>query len=453
MGFESPHYINWATKQRLQTRLTPSEQGGPVVDNTTHAFYKIVPPEKYFDKHPEYFGMGEDGKRKRVAHQLCTTNPEVIEIVAIKVREHFRNNPDADFISLAQEDNVNWCRCENCRKYDTKEVLEKVIEKDVFSKINVISDGLWAFLNAVAEKVYPEFPDKKIYTLAYNSTIFPPRNIKPHPMIMPFICHMAPANYACPINKTNDQQNSRFADIIKQWRQTGIELGYFAYTTKGMWEQNPWPIFRRQVADIRCLHRNKFMGYESQTLEGHWGQMGINYYIMAKALWNPDLDIEATLKDYFDHAFGPSARAMEHYYNAIEKAFTAPGNFIHHLAFRETKQFITPEVIEECDKALEEAYANCTDDIIRNRIEIVDIPYRYAKMYRKSFDLFEEGYVAEAYKLLGEACKFAEKNDGRDSLMFENIWSYLMVYYINARYCLNPQKAEKSDAHKEDLLV
>jgi len=223
-----------------------------------HAFYEFVPPEEYFDEHPEYFEMDEAGDRKRKEGQLCTTRPEVVEFVAAGVRRYFEENPTASYISPSPSDYLTWCRCEDCRRLDSGEVFRKAITRDTFRDFTVVSDGLWHFLNAVAERVASEFPDKKLYC--------------------------------------------------------------FAYTRKTMWEQNPWPIARRLVRDIRYLRRNNFIGFFSQGGEQAWGQLGVNYYLMAKALWDPGCDVEAILDDYFRHTFGPASASMKRYYDTMEEA-------------------------------------------------------------------------------------------------------------------------------------
>ena len=53
------------------------EYGGAVrIINFVHSFYKYLPPEKYFDAHPEWYSE-INGKRKHEHAQLCLTNEEM----------------------------------------------------------------------------------------------------------------------------------------------------------------------------------------------------------------------------------------------------------------------------------------------------------------------------------------------------------------------------------------
>ena len=425
-GFKSECYVDWATKHRMQV-ITPSaqfpERGGSIVGTMGHAFYEFVPPEEHFEAHPEYFEMDESGDRKREKGQLCTTRPEVIELVAAGVRRYFEENPTASYVSLSPSVYLTWCRCEDCRRLDSGEVFRKAITRDTFKDFTVVSDGLWHFLNAVAERVAPEFPDKKLYCFAYNQYLYPPRKIKPHPMVMPSICHMSPANYARALDDPADEENGAFRDIVGEWRETGIDLFFYAYTRKTMWEQNPWPIARRLVGDIRYLRQNNFIGFFSQGGEQAWGQLGVNYYLMAKALWDPDCDVAAILDDYFRHTFGPASASMKRYYDTMEEAFSAPGNFVHHVAPAESQQILRPEIVAECDEAIRTAYEEASDEVIRGRIELVDLAYRYAKHFRAAHDAHarwtqaaERGDLERAVTEMAAAVSLCDENASKDAL-------------------------------------
>lgn len=59
-----------------------------------HTFRVLVPPEKYFSKHPEYFSL-VNGKRLRDRTQLCPMNEDVIRICTERILDEMRKQPDA----------------------------------------------------------------------------------------------------------------------------------------------------------------------------------------------------------------------------------------------------------------------------------------------------------------------------------------------------------------------
>jgi hypothetical protein len=71
-----------------------------------HTFHKFIPEELFFKDHPEYFALRGD---KRTPTQLCLTNETVLEIVKDSVASLFQQYPDAQVISVSQDDNTQYC--------------------------------------------------------------------------------------------------------------------------------------------------------------------------------------------------------------------------------------------------------------------------------------------------------------------------------------------------------
>ena len=60
-----------------------------------HTFYPLVPPEKYFDAHPEWYSL-VNGKRTHDGAQLCLSNPQLRDFMVERVKEWLREAPDAE---------------------------------------------------------------------------------------------------------------------------------------------------------------------------------------------------------------------------------------------------------------------------------------------------------------------------------------------------------------------
>ena len=71
----------------------PEEYGGHVdYDGMfVHTAAQIVPPDKYFKEHPEYFAQRPDGTR--TTSQLCPTEPGVVKIAIEYVRQVLKDKP------------------------------------------------------------------------------------------------------------------------------------------------------------------------------------------------------------------------------------------------------------------------------------------------------------------------------------------------------------------------
>ena len=56
---------------------------------------------------------------------------------------------------------------------------------------------------------------------------------------------------------------------------------------------------------------------EEANGHGNWSAHGLDYYVLCKALWNPDLDVAANIADYCRAAYGPAAEVMQQYHDTL----------------------------------------------------------------------------------------------------------------------------------------
>ena len=81
-----------------------------------HTFTWLVPGEKYFAEHPEYFAL-LGGERTAAGNHLCTSNKDVQRIILQGVQEKF--DLGYDIVSLGQADGYTRCECEPCEAMDS----------------------------------------------------------------------------------------------------------------------------------------------------------------------------------------------------------------------------------------------------------------------------------------------------------------------------------------------
>ena len=106
-----------------------------------HTFDELVPANKYFASHPEYFPL-VNGKRipgGMYTGQICLSNKDVLKLVIKTALEWIKANPGMKIISISQSDNEIRCQCPECL----------AIEKEEESA----SGPVIRFVNAVADAV------------------------------------------------------------------------------------------------------------------------------------------------------------------------------------------------------------------------------------------------------------------------------------------------------------
>lgn len=224
--------------------------------NAMHIWHRVLPPQEYFEKHPEYYAL-INGKREPA--QLCTTNQEVIKIFINSIITYFSKHPDIEVYSLSPEDNFKFCECPNCRALDVVE--------------GSITDRLIVFFNAVAEGVTKYYPNKKLAFYAYLNYTEPPVNVLPHSALIPVICH-TPWEF-CHNHAITDPQcwaNARFRKVVEGWVKFSSEVYIREYYGHFYW-YGLWPILHSIEADMDFYRAVGIKGIISESHE-HWGVAG-----------------------------------------------------------------------------------------------------------------------------------------------------------------------------------
>src|SRR5439155_6134630 len=78
----------------------------------------------------------------------------------------------------------------------------------------------------------------------------------------------------------------------------------------------------RFAEDFRHLAANRMMGTDFDSCCQHWATEGLNYYVVARLHWDPTANVDAIIDDYCQSGFGPAAKTMRRYYDALESLFT-----------------------------------------------------------------------------------------------------------------------------------
>ena len=151
-----------------------------------HTFRTLIPPDKYYSDHPEYFAM-VDGERtitdsKTHENQLCTSNQDVILELANNLIDTLDAEPGIEIITLSPNDGGGFCECENCNALDEP-------GRGWFAKY---SNRLAVFTKEVSGIVKEKYPDVLIKVGAYAMYARPPLNedYKPEDNQIIQLCHL-----------------------------------------------------------------------------------------------------------------------------------------------------------------------------------------------------------------------------------------------------------------------
>lgn len=268
------HYHAWFKRNR---------QGGHFKVNAGHAYEAYIPYSE-FAKHPEWFGL-VGGKRQPM--QLCVSNPEVQQRVIEGVLELFERNPQQQMASVEPNDGGGYCECDGCKA------------------IGSPSDQAFYLANLVAKAVRARYPDKWVGLLSYAFHSEPPR---------------FPIEKGVYVQVTTGFRYTKlsFEEQVSRIRQLGADVGLYDYYNVPEWS---WDLpgasqaarFHELAENLQRYHR---LGLNTVSTQASidWITSGPGYWIAAQLMWNPKLDAKSLAEDFFQKAFGASAKPMKRLY-------------------------------------------------------------------------------------------------------------------------------------------
>jgi len=297
---------DWAARNgsNSQSARLKEKHGGQITyKGFVHTFYALVPPDPYFKTHPEWFSLVK-GQRTGERAQLCTTDPELRKFIVQRVKEWLRESPDANIISVSQNDHAGACECPRCAAVDEREGSH--------------AGSLLELVNYVAEQIGPEFPNVMVDTLAYQYTRKAPKTLRPRQNVIIRLCSIE-CNFAQPLTH---ESNRSFAQDIRDWHRLTNRLYVWDYTTDFSHYLLPFPNYYVLGANVRFFHQNGVVGlFEQGAYQSFSNEMSeLRAWVLAQLLWNPYQDDGKLIREFLEAYYGaPSARYIRDYLNLISK--------------------------------------------------------------------------------------------------------------------------------------
>lgn len=354
-----------AAKHKSNQGITEDYLGGGVdyTGGLCHTFAYIVPYDLYFAEHPEYFSrVGGTYKGGQYDGQLCLTNPDVLEIAKAYVRNLLKENPDAKLISVTQNDNQTYCKCDNCKKIMEEEGSPAGL--------------MLRFVNAVADDIAADYPGVTIDTFAYQYTRTPPKITRPHENVQIRLCSIE-CCFSHALDDPDCKNNKKFMEDLEGWSKLTDNLHVWDYTTNFGNYSLPFPNLGvlRENAAIFASHSVTGL-FEQGTYNGQGGELGeLKAYLLAKLLWDPYMSQEEYqyhINDFLEGYYGPGWQAVRDYIDAMQ-----PGTEGRHCGiFGQNGYYgIELETLEDIKRKWDEAEASASPEqklrLERSRVSLM----------------------------------------------------------------------------------
>jgi hypothetical protein len=354
LWYEPAFDDSWARWHRLRRPADKQNDWGLFV----HTFNTLCPADRYFKDHPEYFTWNG---ALRSSGQLCLSNDTVRQIVIASLREKISAKPDAQYWSVSQNDNYDYCKCPRCAASD--------------KRFGSPAGTLLAFVNGVAAS----FPDKTISTLAYQYTRQAPKGIRPAKNVSICLCSIEcnrgnPISTGCP----------DFARDVQEWSQLTKNLMIWDYVVQFRSYACPFPNWPTLQPNLRLFRQNGVrMLFEQGSGHDRSEFSDMRAYLLAKLMWNPDARVDSILADFGAGYYADAYPRIRGYVDTMIANLKRGDQYLWIYGTPQSYQnsFGTLALLKNYRQVGQAALTSVGGDtVLQRRVSAAFLPVRYALM-------------------------------------------------------------------------
>ena len=340
----------------------------------THTMGRLLPADKYFKSHPEYFAYRNFHRINN--GQLCLSNPSVLRIITKEIMSVIERYPKHLFYDVSQNDNQGYCTCKSCVK------LEK--------KYGGHSGLMIWFVNQVARKVKKKYPNKYIGTFAYQYTRNAPSNIKPEDNVVVRLCDIE-CCFAHSLSSGCDEKNSAFMKDLKDWSKLTNNLYIWDYIVNYSNYMVPFPNIQVLGPNLKTFSEygaiEVFEEAQSATLGNAFEEL--KCWVVAQLMWNPEQDTHNLVSQFVNDYYESSAKDIMDYY---ELCLSLIGKRTYLSCFSNpTKAPYTDEFIDKAYNILNRALKHAGNEVVFERVQKVMLQPMALECARHPQEFYKRG--------------------------------------------------------------
>ena len=341
-----------------------------------HTLGRLIPWEKYFASHPEYFAYLNG---KRIIDQPCLSNPDVLKITLDQLKAEMEKQPGKKLWSVSQNDNFSYCQCPDCKR---------TIEEEGSPAGPIIR-----FVNKVADA----FPDKLISTLAYQYSRQAPKVTKPRENVQIMLCTIE-LNRAKSIE--TDISSKSFLQDIVDWGKISKHIYLWDYTVNFSNHVSPFPNLHVLQPNIQFFVKNGALEHfqQSNTDYGHEFSE-LKNYLIARLLWNPDVNADSVMNQFLEGYYGAAGHYIREYIDLLQDEYIRSGQVLDiygspvwnaNGALSVDNMAIYNYLFDKAEKAVS------LDKELTKRVRTARLPIQFAAMEIGKNDMFgSRGWYVE----------------------------------------------------------
>jgi hypothetical protein len=254
--------------------------------------------EKWLEEHKDMFALKADGSRNW--SMLCYSSPKTLEFLLEGCERVWDKGSDGSAswvtstcVTVSPADEPVNCHCPACRETMAKGGASLLV-------------GL--FVKRMCEAVKQRWPDKKVIYLAYWNYQKCPKEVDFPDNLVVQVCMTGypMALRAMPRAWKDGMEN------LRAWRsKTPLPITTWDYSDRGSgWTYGPFQ-YPHLVRDWYQAVKDIIAGtFINGGIASDWTTTAPTLYVWMKALWNPDLDVDAVLDEMCRRLFGKASATV-----------------------------------------------------------------------------------------------------------------------------------------------
>jgi hypothetical protein len=330
--FYLQHNVNMGLETKLRNRgqTVPGHLGSWLPnENFVHTSFAYIPPtpndkyangfpwvekRNYFETNPEFFSLGESGKRVPNL-QLCYSLRGLRDELTRQVLRQIELSGPRQLIMIDAADTPGrFCHCDDCvaleQRYQTP------------------GGPLFDYLIELCSVLKREHLETRVKTLAYrrSQSQIPPRLPEGEKLPSNLVIEFAPIEDCYFADWTHpDPQIQETFQHLKGWAAITAPGNLWAWMYPNPWgtgHEMPVGNVERVVTNMRLMHqigvRGVFLDHHGVNSRSGWSEL--QAFLVLKLSQDINAETDALISEFLGNAFGPAAPQMRQYLTELEAA-------------------------------------------------------------------------------------------------------------------------------------
>ncbi len=275
--------------------------------------------------------------------------------------------------------------------------------RDKYFRTHTLTDNFMEFYNSVSAKLLRQHPNSKSHIgfLAYSNITLPPQRqiVAAKPLVMSLAAIDVDPNHS--MDDPRSPTRREYREMVARWAKV-MEGRVFIYDydqSMLVCRDVPNPIIQAFRHDVKHYVAAGTLGIDTES-RGATATIFNNLYLRGQLMWNPDLDVDGMLRDFYLRFYGPAAEPMAEYWSSLIAAWER--SVVTEHEFFALPAIYTPAVVAKLGGLLQDAERRMREAATSPTKSRAFAKYEeHMRFTRLSYDVLD-GYMAMVAKGAGE---------------------------------------------------